>query len=55
MNPIEEKLKAAFTELLKEFVEEASNSATDPELFIPKVAEKLVEEVNTTLTNVFGA
>ena len=54
MNPIEEKLKEAFTVVMQSFVEEASNSATDPELFIPKTVDELVEAVNTTLTGMFA-
>lgn len=43
--PIVNELKEAFADILQDFVDTASDSATDPALFIPKAVDELVAAV----------
>ena len=42
-------MRERFTTIMKTFVDEASNSATDPELFIPKSVDALIGAVSKSL------
>ena len=46
-HPIEDNLRKAFTDIMESFVANASNSATDPELFIPQAVDEMIAKVYT--------